>query len=106
MDYTSPLTEGLVLLASLGFLVAIYFAYKLWRETRGERYWPYFLVSAVALGVREWAVIPVDLHLISRSTGILIVEASAIVGGLAFAYASYGLYASMKRIREHLKTRR
>ncbi len=102
MHYTNPVTEGLVLLASLGFIVAIYYAYRLYGETRGEKYWAHFLLAALAFGIHEWAVIPVELHWISAEIGILVEEIAAIVGALAFAYASYGIYSSMKRIREHM----
>lgn len=103
MDYTNSFTQGLVLLASLGFLAAVYYAYRLSQETRGEKYWPYFLVASLALGVPYWISIPHDLGLLSGSVSTVFSELAAVVGGLSLAYASHGLYKTLKRIRKRVE---
>ncbi len=102
-DYTNPVTQGLVVLSSIGFIVAIYFAFRLSEETRGEKYWFYFLVAAVALGLHKWIEIPFELAVIRHDAFVAVQEAAAIVGALSFAYASRGLYKYMRRIREKVK---
>lgn len=103
MDYTNPFTQGLVLLASLGFLAAVYYTYRLSQETKGEKYWTFFLVAAATLGLPYWLSIPHDLNLISGESLTLIGELAAIVGALSLAYASHGLYKTMKRIRKRVE---
>ncbi|MBU1197450.1 hypothetical protein KJ765_02955 [Candidatus Micrarchaeota archaeon] len=60
------------------------------------------MMAVLSMGVREWIAIPVELHWLSRETGLLIQEIAAIVAALTIAYAAYGLYYSMKRIRERM----
>lgn len=102
-DYTNPVTQGLVVLSSIGFVVAIYFTFKLSEETKGEKYWFYFLVAAVALGLHKWIEIPYEIALIRHDVFVAVQEVAAIVGALSFAYASRGLYQYMRRIREKVK---
>ncbi len=103
MDYTNSFTQGLVLLASLGFLAAVYYTYRLSQETRGEKYWAFFLVAALALGLPYWLAIPHDLGLVSHPIATGLGELAAIAGALSLAYASHGLYKTMKRIRKRVE---
>lgn len=103
MDYTNSFTQGLVLIASLGFLVAVYYTYRLSEETKGEKYWAFFLIAALGLGVHEWISIFIDAHLVARNSAIILGEAGAIIGALSLAYASFGLYSYMKKVREKLQ---
>lgn len=103
MDYTNPFTEGIVLLASLGFLVAVYYTYRLSQETKGEKYWSYFLIAALLFGFHYWAELPLVLGLISKATQTLLVEFAAILGALSLAHASRGLYRTLRRIRQRVE---
>ncbi|MBI4361316.1 hypothetical protein HY572_06110 [Candidatus Micrarchaeota archaeon] len=103
MDYTNAFTQGLVLLASLGFLAAVYYTYRLSQETKGEKYWTFFLVAALALAMPYWLSVPHDLNLIPTGTTTAIGEVAAIAGALSLAYASHGLYQTMKRIRKRVE---
>ncbi len=102
MDYTNQFMQGIVLLASIGFLIAVYYTFRLSEETKGEKYWAFFLIAALSLGVHQWIGLFFESHLLSRDAAILIGEVGAIVGALSLAYASYGLFSSMKRIREKM----
>ena len=90
----------LILVSSAMFLAAIYFSYKLSKETTGEKYWLFFLIAAIAMGVYHTFRHPELTGFVADSTRILIVEVMEIVGAFSFAYACFGLYKSMKRVRE------
>lgn len=86
--------------STLAFLVALYFSFRLSRETRGEKYWVFFFIAAVGFLVG---------HLASKgflglegSALFVLAEGGEIVGALSLAYATYGLYAAMCRIRREM----
>ncbi len=81
----------LIILSSAFFLAAIYFSAVLSRETKGEKYWFFFLVTALAFGAA---------HVVSKfSLPPELREVAEIAGAFSLAYACYGLYASMKKFR-------
>ena len=94
------LMEGFILLGSVGFVIAVYFAFRLSRETENERYWLVLALSSLVMAMHQWSMIPWSLHIIAERARLIIQEASAIAGSLLFTYAMYGLYSSMKKIRE------
>ncbi len=82
MDYTNGFTQGLVTIASLGFLAAAYYTYRLSQETRGEKYWVFFLLAALAMGAEQWLDIPHELGLLSKPSIVMLAEGAAIIGAL------------------------
>lgn len=95
--------QGLTLLGSLGFLVVVYYALRLSKETENEKHWLVLALSAIFLAMDHWALIPWELHLITDDARFVIQQASAIIGAALFAYAIYGLFTSMKKIREKMR---
>lgn len=95
--------QGLILLGSLGFLVVVFFAFKLSRETKNEKYWLILAISAIFLAVHQWAMVPWELHLITTEVKFVVQEVSVIIGAILFAFAVYGLYDSMKKIRRKME---
>ncbi len=94
--------QVLILLGSLGFLVVVYYAFKLSKETKNEKYWLALVISATFLAIHQWAMIPWDLHIITDNVRFVIQQISVIIGSVLFAYAIYGLFTSMKKIREKM----
>lgn len=92
--------QGLILLGSIGFLVVVYYAFRLSKETKHEKYWLVLAVSAIFLAVHQWAMIPWEFHIITDDVRFVIQQISVIIGAVLFAYAVYGLFTSMKKIRE------
>ncbi len=89
--------------ASIAFIIAIYFTYKLAKETRWEKYWIFFLFSALAMGIYHFMVeIPWELGYISNNIYYIAREISEVIWAFGLAYASYGIYKSMKIIRKKL----
>ncbi len=94
--------QGLILLGSVGFLVAVYYAFVLSRETGNERYWLILAFSAIFMAIHQWTMIPWEFHIITDDVRFVIQEISVIAGSALFAYSIYGLSSSMKKIREKM----
>lgn len=89
----------LVILSTLSFLAAIFFSYRLSQETKGEKYWVFFIIAAFGFGLAHLAsknILPV----LSIGDSFILQEIGEIIGAFSLAYATFGLYSSMKKIRE------
>ncbi len=86
---------------TLFFVVALYLTFKLSREVKGEHYWIFFSVGIIGFAITHFATVPGLLGL-SADTLDTLHELGEIVGAFALAYASYGLYSSLKHIRKRL----
>lgn len=95
------LAASWVSLAAFG--VAAYFAYRLLGETRGERYWPWIFAAVVVMALHHATEIPWRSGLISHEAHEAVQKATETGAALALAYATYGLYRSMRSIREKLR---
>ncbi|MEM5802931.1 MAG: hypothetical protein QW818_02635 [Candidatus Aenigmatarchaeota archaeon] len=90
--------------ASIAFLIAIYFTYKLAKETKWENYWIFFLISALVMGIYHFAIeIPWELGYIPNNIYYTAREISEVIWAFSLAYAAYGIYKSMKTIKERLR---
>ena len=85
-----------VFLTGLFFLCAMVFSFLLSRETGGERFWVFFFASALAFGAGFFS----ENFLFSQPLAGEIKLLAQAIGSFSFAYAAYGLYSSMKKIRE------
>lgn len=90
----------LSILSTAFFLGAIYFSFALSKETGGDKYWFFFLVAALAFAVAHLA--SKDFLVFSSETKFVVREIAEIVGAFSLAYATFGLYSSMKKIREKI----
>ncbi len=95
--------QGLILLGSIGFLVVVYYTFRLSKETKNEKYWLILAVSAVFLAVHQWTMILWDLHIITDNINLMIQQISILIGAVLFGYAIYGLFTSMKEIKEKME---
>ncbi len=95
--------EGLILIASLGFLFAVFYAFKLSKETKHEKYWVILATAAFLLAIHQWMTIPWGFHLIGEKLKLTIEQVTAIIGSVLFGYALFGLYSSMKKVKEKLR---
>lgn len=95
--------QGLILIGSVGFLIAVYYAFKLSKETKNEKYWLALAISAILLALHQWTMIPWEFHIITDNVRFVIQEISAIIGSILFAYALYGLFTSMRKIKEKME---
>ncbi len=93
----------LVLVASLGFFVAVYYSFRLSKETRHEPYWLALALSAIFLAISEWSAIPWQAHIINADVRELTEQITAALGAILFGYAVYGLARSMKMVREKIE---
>jgi len=91
------------LFAALSFVLAVFFAVKLYRETDRGWYWFTLLLSAVFIALPQWLIFVIP-RAGFRPDPIfpIISEASGILTGLLFALSCYGMYSTMKRIRKRV----
>lgn len=94
--------QGLILLGSLGFLVVVYYAFRLSKETKNEKHWLILAIAAIFLAIHQWTMIPWEFHIITDDVRFVIQQISVLIGAVLFAYAIYGLFTSMKKIREKM----
>lgn len=95
--------EILIFLASFIFLIAVYFSFRLSRETHHEKYWLALAIGFLVFAVHHWMMIPLSFGFIPENMERIIEQISSIVGSVLFAYATHGLYTSMKDINKKLK---
>lgn len=95
--------EVLIFLASFIFLIAVYFSFMLSRETHHEKYWLALAIGFLVFAVHHWMMIPLSFGFLPESMERIIEQVSSIVGSVLFAYATHGLYVSMKEINKKLK---
>ncbi|GEM_PF-3490623 len=91
----------LSVISTVFFLGAIFFSYKLSKESGGEKYWVFLVIASASFGLAHLAAKGFLLNL-SSETFFVVREIGEIVGAFSLAYATYGLYSSMKKIREKI----
>jgi NO-binding membrane sensor protein with MHYT domain len=87
----------LAILSSVTFLVAVYFAFKLSKETKHERYWMILALGFFIFALHHWLMTPFVFNL-SEEISHLIEHISSIIGAILIGYSVFGLYNSMKKI--------
>ncbi len=97
-----PVFGLLHILAAASVVVAVFFAFKLYRETDGAWYWLSLLLSALffALGQAIKIVAPGGPRF--ALFGILN-ESGDIIATLLLAVSCYGIYKTMKDIRKRVE---
>ena len=95
--------QSLIFLGSIGFLIAVYYAFRLAKETKNEKYWLILAISAIFLAIHQWAMIPWSFKIITDEIRIIIQQISVIIGAILFTYSVYGLFSSMRKIRRKLE---
>lgn len=99
----SGVINFLHLASGIGFLLAVFFAIRLYRETDRGWYWLSLLLSAIFFAVAEWATILFPLTLQNFEFLTVIQETSEVLAGLLFAVSCYGMYKTMKEIRKRVE---
>lgn len=102
MHNTQEVWRWLSLIGSMGFLAAIYFSVRLSNETRHERYWLMFALSALCFALHYWLMALEFYHIVPENVAVPGEALSGLIGAVLFGYASYGLHRAMVNIR--LKT--
>ena len=97
------INEILVIAASITLLCAVYFSFKLSRETRHEKYWILLSLGLLIFAVHHWLMIPSLWGDISPETIELVENITSIISGVLIAYSTYGLYTSIRKINEKTK---
>lgn len=93
------------ILAGLGVVfavLAVFFSYKLSREVQGEHYWVFFTIAALGFGVAQGVRTASTFGGWNSPYGETLEQVGLVIGLFSLAYASYGLYASMERVRKRL----
>jgi len=95
--------EILLIIASVVLLIAVYFSFKLSRETKHEKYWFLLSLGLFIFAVHHWLMIPFHLGSVSDDIQGIINQLSSILGGILVAYSTYGLYKSMKLVKQKVE---
>lgn len=88
-------------ITTLFFGAALFLTLKLSREIKGEHYWIFFSIAVIGFATTHFATVPGFLGLESSVLDTLH-ELGEIIGAFSLAYASYGLYSSLKHVRKRL----
>jgi len=88
--------------STLFFLAAVYFSFRLSREVEGEPYWAFFIIAALGFGLAHSVSSSVVSFPLDDQTLFVLHEGGEIIGAFSLAYACYGLYSAMKKIRQKL----
>ena len=95
--------EILLIIASIVLLVAVYFSFKLSRETKHEKYWILLSLGLLIFAIHHWLMIPFQFGNVSSEARELIDSFSSILGGILIAYSTYGLYKSMRLVKQKVE---
>ncbi len=90
-----------LLIGSMGFVAAIYFSVRLSIETRNEKYWLMFAVSALCFALHYWFMVLEFYEIVPMGMTVLGSAISGLSGAFLFGYASYGLHRAMVNIRKN-----
>ncbi|HZX44306.1 MAG TPA: hypothetical protein VFF28_01345 [Candidatus Nanoarchaeia archaeon] len=99
----STINEVLSISASVALLLAVYFSYKLSRETKHERYWLLLSLGLFIFAVHHWFMIIFQLGNIPFFILELLEYLTSIVAGILIAYSTYGLYKSMRAVNQRVR---
>ncbi len=102
--YFPGIIFALHLLAALSFVLAVFFAIRLYKETDKGWYWLSLLLSAVFFALPQWLrfVLPALAPRLRLLPPILD-ETSNILASLLFALSCWGMYKTMKHIRKRVE---
>jgi len=95
--------EFLIITASAALLLAVYFSFKLSRETKHERYWLSLSLGLFIFAVHHWLMIPSLWGNLSEDTIEIVENITSILGGILIAYSTYGLYTSIKKVKQKVE---
>ena len=97
---------------ALGVVGAVYFAFRLYRETDKGWYWAALVLSAFFMALSQWIFIIVPFlqgpqpRIEQREIFgyiSIIKDSSEILASLLFAIACYGIYTTMHHIRKRVE---
>ena len=88
--------------AALGVAAAVFFAFRLYRETDKGWYWGALVLSAFFMALSKWLFILIPLI---RNPGVLgiLCDAGEILASVLFAVSCYGMYRTMHVIRKRVE---
>jgi hypothetical protein len=99
---TFAIFDLLHIAAAASVVVAVFFAYKLYKETDRAWYWLSLLLSAFFFALAQWIKIAFPGGPRFAVLGILS-ESGDIVATLLLAVSCYGIYKTMKDIRKRVE---
>ena len=93
----------LFIIAIIGYCFAGYYTIRLAQETKGEKYWYFFAISALALVLHQLVDLLGDFGIVTflsnKISGLIL----HIIAGLSMGYASYGIVRTMIKIRKKIE---
>jgi hypothetical protein len=99
----SGLLNMLHILAGFGFLSAVIYSFKLYRETDKGWYWLSLVLSAFFFALAQWTTIIFPVSIENFEIISLVQESSEVIAGALFTISCFGIYKTMKQIRKRLE---
>lgn len=97
------LIEWIVPVISIScFALAIFFSIQLSKEASGEKYWFFFIIAAIGFALAHVLNVLSFFMILPKDPAYFLMEIGQIVGAASLAYACFGLFSQMKKIRQHL----
>jgi len=93
----------LIYLAAFLFLLAMYFSFKLSKETQHEKYWIFLAIGFLVFALHHLSMIPLMFGIISEDLQHFLEPLSSILGTIFISYAMWGLYSSMNKVKKRLE---
>ncbi|MFA5105462.1 MAG: hypothetical protein WC506_00720 [Candidatus Micrarchaeia archaeon] len=90
------------IITAIGVVAAVYFAYKLYRETDKGWYWAGLFFSAFFFAVSQWIFV-LDPVFGFRGISLALRDSSELLAIFLFAISCYGIYSTMHKIRKRVE---
>lgn len=91
------------IMAATCVVLAVYFAFKLYRETDKGWYWGALVLSAFCFALSQWLFILLPRGMGSRELLPILQDLSQIAASMLFAVSCYGMYKEMHIIRKKVE---
>lgn len=91
------------ILASIGLLIALFFAIKLYRETDKTWYWVTLVLAVFFFALSDWSTILFPISIPNLEILAFLQESSEILASIFFAISCYGIYKTMIDIRKRVE---
>ncbi len=100
--FTNPLFMIFRAITAIVVVSAVYFAYKLYKETDKKWYWAGLFFSAIFFAIAQWLFV-IGPFVEIRGFLPIMRDTIEILAIFLFAISCYGIYSTMHKIRKRVE---